>query len=314
MIDDSAAQWAARVDRGPLKPTEMRLLDDWLNADQRHLGAYAKACAVLASFDKAQALGPTYKPETFEPRRFMLTRRGLMRAGGATIAASIVGVAGLSLLRPERQISTAVGELRRLPLKDGSILTLNTRTRVAIDFSRSQRGIHLEDGEAMFDVPREQRPFVIDAGMARCSTTAGRFAIRCTDGGTQVLVQGGVVQAALEDGSAPMMVSANMVASNRPGQPFVLEPISPAEIQRRLAWQEGMIAFEGDTLEHAALEFARYSGTRIIVDDPAVGRRRIVGWFSVTNPAGFARSIATSLDLTMSTLPDGVHLRARTPV
>ena len=63
-----------------------------------------------------------------------------------------------------------------------------------------------------------------------------------------------------------------------------------------MAWQDGHIAFEGESLAEAAAEFARYSDTRIIIDDPALAQEEIAGLFKATDPVGFAQTIAISLN------------------
>jgi transmembrane sensor len=50
-IDETAARWAARLDRGDLSPEEKQALDRWTEGDPRRLGALARAMAVSARFD-----------------------------------------------------------------------------------------------------------------------------------------------------------------------------------------------------------------------------------------------------------------------
>lgn len=57
-IDDAAANWAARIDRGSLSDRETRDLATWTSADIRRRGALARAMAVLAHFDDAGASDP----------------------------------------------------------------------------------------------------------------------------------------------------------------------------------------------------------------------------------------------------------------
>ena len=45
--------------------------------------------------------------------------------------------------------------------------------------------------------------------------------------------------------------------------------VSAAAMARETAWRQGMIAFEGVSLATAAVEFSRYSDTRIVIDDVA---------------------------------------------
>ena len=70
-IDEQAAAWVAREDRGPLDAGEAAALDAWLQADGRHLGAYARARAVFVRLERSQALGPGFAPlrDAAAPRR-----------------------------------------------------------------------------------------------------------------------------------------------------------------------------------------------------------------------------------------------------
>jgi transmembrane sensor len=77
---------------------------------------------------------------------------------------------------------------------------------------------------------------------------------------------------------------------------LVARPVPVAQLHRQMAWQNGQIAFEGETLAQAAAEFSRYSDTRIVVDDPALAREEIAGLFKATDPVGLAKTIAISLN------------------
>ena len=59
---------------------------------------------------------------------------------------------------------------------------------------------------------------------------------------------------------------------------------------------------------HAIPEFARYSSTPIIIDDPAIAERTVTGLFSANNPVGFAQAVATSMNLTVDVESSGVRL------
>jgi transmembrane sensor len=73
-------------------------------------------------------------------------------------------------------------------------------------------------------------------------------------------------------------------------------PVAKAQLHRELAWQDGRIAFEGQTLAQAVKEFARYSDTKIVIDDPELAKEEIAGLFKANDPVGFAETIAMSLN------------------
>src|SRR3546814_11496668 len=55
-IDAKAAAWAVRSAERPLGDLAQQQLDAWLEADSRHLGAYARAQALWLDMDRVAAL------------------------------------------------------------------------------------------------------------------------------------------------------------------------------------------------------------------------------------------------------------------
>jgi transmembrane sensor len=68
-----------------------------------------------------------------------------------------------------------------------------------------------------------------------------------------------------------------------------VESLGQEEIARRLAWHQGMLLFNGQSLTEVAAEFNRYNGRKLVVADPAVGRIRIGGYFRATDLDNFVR-------------------------
>jgi transmembrane sensor len=303
-IDDAAAEWAARADAGALAPHDAQALEAWLAADPRHLGAFARAGAVLAHFDKARALGRDFEAEA--PR--MPSRRGALSALAATLAVT-AGAGAITYSLIFRRYSTRRGEMRRVALPDGSTVTLNTASEVVVDFAAGRRSVRLEKGEALFNVTRGAKPFEVEAGGVRVQASNATFNIRQHEGRqVEVLVCSGVVD--LADGSRIARLPKATIAYARPSAPVSAKPVSGDDVSRKLAWREGMIAFHGETLAEAADEFARYTDQRIVIDDPEVARRTVVGLFVANDPAGFAKAVALSFGLRAQPVPEGVRLTA----
>ena len=305
-IDDAAAEWAARADRGVLDPDEARALEDWLAADPRHLGAYARASAVLSHFDKARALGPDFAAE---PAQRSPSRRQAFSAVAATLAVS-AGTGAIAYRLIFRRYSTRQGEMRRVALPDGSLVTLNTASEVVVDFTGERRSVRLAKGEALFDVAGGRTPFIVEAGGLRLRAEKASFNVRQREGAqVEVLVCTGAVDVA--DGEARIARRPQAtLAFARPAAPVSVKAVDGDDVSRKLAWREGMIAFHGETLAEAAQEFARYTDQRIIIDDPEVARRTVVGLFVANDPEGFARAVATSFGLQAEDAEDGVRLSA----
>jgi transmembrane sensor len=315
-IDLAAAAWAARLDRGALSEAEEQALDAWLSVDPRRAGAFAKARAVALYSDRARALGNQFDPEKFAPPaaepapppRASLSRRNLLWGGSA--AAAVVLTAGLTFATRGETFTTKRGEVRIVPLSDGSVVSLNTESRIRVHFGASERTIHLDDGEALFDVAKDKlRPFIVHAGETVVRAVGTSFTVRkFADAQVQVLVREGVVD--IHRGAAavqPVRLGANMRATSeapaavQTGTAQVVKvsavAVQPADVDRALAWREGRIAFEGETLGQAVIELQRYSDTRIVIDDPTIANEEITGLFQANNAVGFAQTVATSFGL-----------------
>lgn len=321
-IESAAVRWAARADRGPFSPKDQADLEVWLASDDRRIGAYARARALALYTERAHALGAGYDPRNFETAK--VSRRGLW-VGGATLglAAAAAGVAIVPLLAPSlfyRRFHTRIGEVRLIALQDGSTVTLNTASGVAIHFTEESRNIRLLRGEALFDVAKDPgRPFVVATETATVRAVGTSFTVRQLNKSVEVLVREGTVELerVAAASSRPEKISANTRAKISANTRAVMdettrirtETVRPSEMEREMVWRSGMIAFEGMTLAEAAEQFARYSETRIIIDDPEIASKTVTGLYSASDPAGFARAIASAFDLQADMTGDGVHIK-----
>jgi len=299
LIDAEAAGWAARIDRGPLEPAQEQMFQNWLKEDVRCAGAYARMRALALASERARALGPDFDPAAFAPA---LARRTVLQIGGALAASALIAVTGSwAVLRHRGRFSTGKGETKVIALKDGSVVTLNTASEIQVNYSDSLRAVELISGEALFDVAKNKaRPFVVAAGDTSVRVVGTSFTVRHLEATpVQVLVREGIVEVFKPAvGNQVVRVTANnmAVAAADGGQSIAAMAVPAAQLHRQLAWQNGQLAFEGETLAQAVQEFSRYSDTRIVVDDPALAKEEIAGLFKATDPVGFAQTIAISLN------------------
>lgn len=306
-IEAVAAAWVVREGNGPLPEPERGERDRWLAASSRHLGAYARAHAVLVWSGRMSAPAPT-RPR---PRRWRF-------AAAAALLAVVAGA--MMLVWPQGDVyHTARGQILRVTLADGSVLTLDANSGVRARMHPDRRELQLLFGTALFDVAKDpDRPFTVDADGTRVTAVGTRFSVSLERRGgsavgpVEVLVSEGVVDVAENgpDDPVPARLHAGMRALARPAAGVEVDQVDAQELDRRLLWREGMLAFNGDTLSVAAARFRRYSDVPIIIDDPRVGSRRVVGLYPANDPAGFARNVALSLGLEVEAARGGVRLRA----
>jgi len=320
-IDATAADWIARLDRGPLSQEESQALEAWLSGDARRRGALLRADALSLQSEAARALGPDFDATQFAPaalpkavaqspvsRRRMLAWTGAGGLAAASLAMLVVAV------RPAAAITTGLGEVRLVTLDDGSTIVLNTQSSMRVRYSDSIRRVELLYGEAYFTVlPDGKRPFVVDLEGHPLRAARGTFRVRkLDDKPVDILVdQGAVSLGEAGTAGAVLMPAQTHLALPEAGPIPAPQPIHADLVSRALAWREGRIAFEGEPLSEAAAEFARYSKTRIEIRDPALAQEPITGLFAASDPIGFSRAVASALDARVEQQADTVILTRR---
>lgn len=324
-IDEAASHWALRADEGDLTAAERAELDAWLEGDVRRLGAFVRAQAVLVHVMRARALGSDFDPASFHPDIAMeqgpaepdahpapiLTRRRML-AGASAIAAGGAFAFLVPAMRATAKLyETGRGEIRLVPLADGSTVTLNTDSKIAVTMDGGHRRVQLLAGEALFKVATGGRePFTVEADMASMRTRSAIFSVcRLAEQPLQVQVCEGDVEVARNNElGGGRMLHANMQATMPADGPIIGARVAAATLERQLSWQEGMLSFEDTPLHEAARQFARYSDRRISLSEAAVGAETVTGRYAANDPEGFARAAALSLNLHMQKTPDGIIL------
>lgn len=289
-IDDEAALWAVRIDaRGP-EAAEDPELKAWLAGDPRRAGALLRAQAAISFLDRGRALAGSTPVQETRPNR-----RGLIAAGA--VAATLVG-GGLWSRRPQR-LDTGLGEIRRVPLADGSMVALNTSSTLEVDLKAKARDVVLKRGEAWFQVAKDpERPFVVAVGSVRARAVGTAFSVRRRqqdDLSVDIMVTEGVVEAWVDGVDGPrhrLPAGSRIVLASATATPVVE---TASDIERSLAWRNGEIALDGESLEEAAALFNRYNHRQILIEDPDLANTRFVGLFQTNAPESFAAAVAATL-------------------
>lgn len=308
-IERSAAEWALRH---PLDSAGRSDLDAWLAQDRRHAGALLRAQAALSLIDRTQARdasGGAVSTVSIGIDRRHPTRRWLIAGLGGAMAATFAGAVGWPMLMGER-VATERGEIRRLPLADGSVATIDTSSELRVVLARDSRRIALDQGQAWFQVAKDRtRPFIVDAGLAEVRAVGTAFSVHRTAAGVQVAVTEGTVAAWPKGANGAMTIlEAGQFATFVPGADAPVTGSAPAAIERSLAWRAGEIALENETLESAVAQFNRYNRQQLVIEDPMLRRERLVGLFRIDKPAAFAEALAASIDVAFTTTPTQIRL------
>jgi transmembrane sensor len=316
-IDNEAAVWTWRLDSGALTAAERGRLEVWLREDYRHRHALEELSRTWSMLDHLSERSADEKIVALAHAR---RRRGIPGSSGAAprrlknywraaaAAMLVVAVVTASWLasRPAVQlVSTAVGQQRHVALPDGSQVTLNTNTLLAVNFTRDRRDIYLRRGEAHFEVIHDSaRPFFVHAGDAVIRDVGTQFEVRVhSDQDVDVLVNEGRVEvrgaAAVADSGWVRALSAGerlLIA----GPHLQVMALGPRQIADELAWRDGALVFQGEPLSQAIAEVGRYTPARIVLEGPNVGSLRISGRFRTNDVAGFFQALQEALPVRVS--------------
>lgn len=295
-IDRIATEWVARMDRAPLSADDDAELKQWLAGDRRRRGAFMRAKAIWMRSESARALGPQYDPNDFQPVVAAPPRRRFMEWSGALAASFVLVVILVATLQMPTAYATAKGEMRTVPLGDGTTVTLNTDTRINVYEEEGQRRIRVVRGEVLIEGAGAMTT-VVDVGEKHLEASAATFVVRKFEGQpAEVLVQDGRVVLAETAQSPAFPLPPNTSTSLPEQKEWQLTALSFGQMGRELAWREGKIALQGETLAEAVAIYARYSDTPIVIADPALADLHVTGLFAVNNPLGFSHAVAEVFD------------------
>ena len=197
--------------------------------------------------------------------------------------------------------ATNVGEIRSITLEDGSVIELNTRSRLRARFTASERRLELLAGEAIFNVAKNpHRPFRVLAGSTEIVAVGTQFNVDAHDPSTVVTVLEGRVRVTnktdIQSPTGRQIELARgeqaVIAKHRPPM-----RIAVADTAKATAWTERRLFFEGATLADVATEFARYNDRVIRINGDVLAAKRITGVFNSTDQSTFVEFLQTHSDI-----------------
>ena len=298
-IQSRAADWLLERREGQWSDERQIELDAWLEESLAHRIAYWR---LDAAWGRADLLGAMRRPAFQRPAA--PKRKAWPNLLRITAAVLTVGAVAGALQwfeagkTGEKIYATAVGERERLTLADGSQIELNTDTQVRTEIAANQRKIWLDKGEVYFEVKHnEKKPFVVMVGDHRITDIGTKFVVRRDQSEFKVSVLEGIVR--LEDSrTAPKILTKGEIAVASSTRTQIVRQ-SQRELADAMGWQRGVLVFDHTTLGDVAVEFNRYSTTKIVIADPKIAALTIDGTFPSNNSRAFMRLAQAVLGLSV---------------
>jgi transmembrane sensor len=241
---------------------------------------------------------------------------------GGALAAS----AGYLLLRPPMGLwpsvadftadyRTGTGEQRKITLAGGSVIQMNTQTRINVRTAADAAdGIELLAGEAEIDTGmdnagaamRTRSPggaITVLAGGGLARARAARFNIRRT--GTQVCLTCLEGEVTLEHARGVFKIGRAQQLSYGESGVSAVSHIDAADIS---AWRDGILVFKDMPLAAAVAEINRYRPGKLVLMNAQLGRKRVQLRLSIAQLAEAAEMIRAVYGADLTQLPGGVVL------
>jgi transmembrane sensor len=234
----------------------------WLQHSPDHVAAYSALERLW--------LGAAALPEVLPNES--LTRRKLVKSGGALAVLATAGLGSAIYLRPAAaDYRTGVGETARFILPDGSIVELSTATAISLDFTSSRRRVLLQEGEAFFIVTADaSRPFVVDCKQLRSTALGTQFSVGMQEDGIIVAVTEHTVRVASPTQEQDVREGQSVLFANDR-----LSAPAQMDVDTQLSWRDGRLVFISTPFEEVVASLSRWRRGKMIVMDKTLGRRPV---------------------------------------
>lgn len=335
-----ASEWVSLLASGSASAVDRARCDAWLAEDPRHKAAFdamedtrSWLVAVGAQSRRAEVRDFHSVAGADSSRRSAITASGRTRVTWMSAAAVVAVIAGGLLLHPLYPkgdlYRTAVGQQSTFTLPDRSTVQLNTNTEILVDYSNDVRTVELRRGEAYFDVAGDTgRPFIVEAGAGSIRAVGTGFVVRVQEEVVKVTVTEGVVEVVRDAyvaqktphrGSGTNLAPAaklgkgQRVEYDRSGTNLAV--VAAARLDRDLAWRQGLLIFEDQSLDEVLQEVERYTDKRLIIADSELKHLRVGGAFRSDDLEAVLEFFEVGLDIAVNRdVPDTIYLTAAPPI
>lgn len=316
-VVECAAAHVAKLFSGEMSENDLLRLEEWLAEDVSHRIEYE---AILKAWDLAEDFSHDAEVDLVDketpPVSMHSTSFFKIAVGfGAVFLALYVyffnqtGVG--SNTRPEAEYVTVVGEQRTIRLADNSTITLNTGTKIKVDFSKNKRHLTLAYGEAYFDIEKDPaRPFVIDFGERKIVVLGTQFNVHLAASISTVSVIEGLVSvgdSTVTGLQSPVkaLTSKEVSASGDDGQLLlkagktatfstrdtVIAAVVESDVKEFQDWRLGQIRFDRESLIKVVAELNRYSNRKVLIEDSTIVELEVSGVFQLDKFDQFLQGI-----------------------
>jgi len=336
-ILEEASAWFVTFRSQDVTADASRDFHDWLKRSPEHIRAYLEIAAVYADIPApeqthtpaeliaAAKATPDLNVIALNPAGLENSRQSEAASSGkrrhvttrVMLAASVLICAlfGAWFHVERNTYGTGIGEQRSITMQDGSIVELNSRSKVRVSFGDRQRDVELLEGQALFRVAKDHtRPFVVHAGKTSVRAVGTQFDVNRKGEGTTVTVLEGRVAVTSASGQGAVTRGAPSESLLISGEQMTVTQTDIRKAERpdlaaATAWTQHLLIFDGTALSEVLEEFSRHTTRRIVVESPELAALKISGQYTSTNPDSLLRFLSLQDGVIVSETNGEIHIR-----
>lgn len=304
LIDEQAAAWFVRLRADTIGDAEKAAFARWRAQNPAHQQAFDELCMLWGDPGLKRALSEAETPLAEFPRPKDKARRHfrLPLAMAACLALLFVFRIELAVLFQADYV-TGVGEQKTVYLEDGSAVTLNTDSALAVTMKGDRRSIELLKGEAFFDVrPDAGRPFIVHADHSITRVLGTRFFVHEKDHSDEVKVLSGRVE--VTDGQrwrqSVVLRDGDAVSVGRSGH----GETGRLDTKQATSWLDGYLVFEDIALGDVIEQVQRYRNGMVVFRDSSLRGLKINGRINLREPERILDTLEKTLSVKITRLSD----------
>jgi len=314
-IVEEASDWLVKMREPSVSAEDREAFAQWLRASPVNVGAYLEvarlwAHTALIDPDFPADLAAAAQNVVPLPRAPPATGPGHGNRAGArwrlwALTASMALIAAGSLFGwwhyAADTYTTEIAEQRVLTLEDGSIIRLNSRSKLRVRMNPNIRELELTAGQALFEVAHDAyRPFIVRGGNVSVRAVGTQFDVNLKHSGTVVTVVEGRVKVDADEGASSPGPAAGVAGTLlvAAGEQVRVAPNGTVRKPKKTdtaaatGWLHQELRFDDQPLGDVLEEFNRYTHVPLVLSDPTLANLRINAVFHSTNPESLLHYLA----------------------
>jgi transmembrane sensor len=226
-------------------------------------------------------------------------------------AASIVLVGFTMFWFNQKSVNyeTGYGQIRKIDLADGSVVTLNANSKLKIEDDLGNtplREVWLE-GEAYFDIAKKNgAKFIVHTSEAEVEVLGTEFNVNTRRKQTKVILHEGKVKLLAGNAQPVIMKPGEMATVLNNFQPIQLTMVKPEQYD---VWKESLAILNDKTVLEIAEMLEDTYGVTLTFEDSLMLHKKLSGKLVIKSTDDFVDNLATILDVKVQKTEKGYILK-----